>query len=80
MTFPGDPTTEALAASFWLKLAAFTADAELPFTVAEVRVEETPTNAVVLTTESFDADACGLNATAWPRRADLSINDFSTRC
>lgn len=76
MTFPGDPTTEALAASFWLKLSAFLAAEELPFSVGEVRVEETPTNTVVLTRESFDPDECGLPPTAWARRADMSINDF----
>src|SRR5690606_1080611 len=46
MTFQGDPTTEALAACFWLKLSAFLADDGLPFAVAEVRIEETPTNTV----------------------------------
>ena len=76
MTFVGDPTTEALAAAFWLKLRAFIAADDLPFAVAEVRVAETPTNAVVLTRETFDAETCNLPADAWPRRADWSINDF----
>ena len=76
MTFPGDPTTEALAACFWLKLSAFVAADALAFKVSQVRVEETPTNAVVLTRANFDAEACGLSADAWPRRADMSINDF----
>ncbi len=76
MTFDGDPTTEALAAAFWLKLEAFLAADGLPFTVAEVRVCETPTNAVVLTRDGFDPRACGLAHDAWPRRADWSINDF----
>ncbi|MGE3930276.1 MAG: 6-pyruvoyl tetrahydropterin synthase family protein [Hyphomonadaceae bacterium] len=76
MTFPGDPTTEALAACFFLKLSAFVSDSGLPFSVSEVRVEETPTNAIVLTRDSFDADGCGLAPEAWPRRADMSINDF----
>ena len=76
LTMPGDPTTEALAACFWLKLSAFLAADDLPFRVREVRVEETPTNAVVLTRDEFDAEACGLDAGAWPRRADMSINDF----
>jgi 6-pyruvoyltetrahydropterin/6-carboxytetrahydropterin synthase len=76
MTFPGDPTTEALAAAFFLKCAAFVAHDELPFAVEAVRVEETPTNAVVLTRDRFDPDACGLAGTAWPRRPDMSINDF----
>jgi 6-pyruvoyltetrahydropterin/6-carboxytetrahydropterin synthase len=76
MTFPGDPTTEALAACFFLKLSAFLALDELPFDVAEIAVEETPTNSVILTRDLFDAETCGLNADSWPRRADMSINDF----
>jgi len=76
MSFEGDPTTEALAACFWLKLDAFLRDENLPFGVRSVRVEETPTNAVLLSRESFDAEHCGLPAGAWPRRADASINDL----
>jgi 6-pyruvoyltetrahydropterin/6-carboxytetrahydropterin synthase len=76
MSFPGDPTTEALAACFWLKMDAFLAASELPFSVSEVRVEETPTNTVVLTRGGFDPASCGLRAQAWPRRPDMSINDF----
>ena len=76
MTFQGDPTTEALAACFWLKLSAFVADDRLPFTVREVRIEETPTNTVVVTRETFDPATCGLRPGAWPWRADMSINDF----
>jgi 6-pyruvoyltetrahydropterin/6-carboxytetrahydropterin synthase len=76
MTFHGDPTTEALAASFWLKLSAFVAADALPFTVEEVRVEETPTNTVSVTRDWFDPATCGLPAGAWPWRADASINDF----
>ncbi|MDX2233415.1 MAG: 6-carboxytetrahydropterin synthase [Hyphomonadaceae bacterium] len=75
MTFDGDPTTEALAAVFWLKLDAFLTADDLPFSVAEVRVEETPTNAVVLTRDGFDPHSCGLRA-SWPHRPDFSINDF----
>ncbi len=76
LTIPGDPTTEALAACFWLKLAAFIAGEDLPFSVSAVRVEETPTNAVILTRDGFDPASCGLGASTWPRRADMSINDF----
>ena len=76
LTVPGDPTTEALAACFWLKLDAFLRADDLPFTVAHVRVEETPTNAVVLTRAHFDPQTCGLADISWPRRADMSINDF----
>ncbi len=75
MVFDGDPTTEALAAVFWLKLDAFLRADDLPFRVSEVRVEETPTNAVILTADGFDPDAGGLSQ-GWPRRADRSINDF----
>ncbi len=76
VTFDGDPSTEALAACFWLKLTAFLKADALPFDVAQVRVEETPTNAVVLTRENFAAAECGLAPGAWPLRADMSINDF----
>ncbi len=77
MTFEGDPTTEALAAAFWLKLSAFLDAEGLPFTVESVRVEETPTNTAVLTRDLFDPAHCGLGENAWPRRADMSINEFS---
>jgi 6-pyruvoyltetrahydropterin/6-carboxytetrahydropterin synthase len=76
MTFQGDPTTEALAACFWLKLSAFLVADRLPFTLREVRIEETPTNTVMLTHATFDPGKCGLRAGAWPWRADMSINDF----
>ena len=33
-------------------------------------------NSVILTRDLFDADACGLEANAWQRRADMSINEF----
>jgi 6-pyruvoyltetrahydropterin/6-carboxytetrahydropterin synthase len=77
MSFRGDPTTEALAACFWLKLSAFLAADALPFSLAEVRVEETPTNTVAMSRENFDPRECGLPEQSWPRRADMSINDFS---
>jgi 6-pyruvoyltetrahydropterin/6-carboxytetrahydropterin synthase len=76
MTFQGDPTTEALAACFFLKLSAFVAGDALPFTVREVRIEETPTNTVVVSAENFDPATCGLRKGAWPWRADTSINDL----
>lgn len=76
MTFQGDPTTEALAACFFLKLSAFIVDDGLPFTLREVSVEETPTNTVVISRDNFDPAACGLRAGAWPWRANMSINDF----
>lgn len=77
MTFQGDPTTEALAACCYLKLSAFIADDGLPFAVREVRIEETPTNTVVINRENFNPTQCGLRDTAWPWRADMSINDLT---
>jgi 6-pyruvoyltetrahydropterin/6-carboxytetrahydropterin synthase len=76
MTFPGDPTTEALAACMLLKLAAFLEDERLPFEVEELRIEETPTNTIVLNRSVFDPETCGVPANAWPRRADHTINDL----
>jgi 6-pyruvoyltetrahydropterin/6-carboxytetrahydropterin synthase len=76
MTFQGDPTTEALAACFFLKASAFVAFDRLPFSVREVRIEETPTNTVVLSRDHFDPGLSGLRPGAWPWRADMSINDF----
>ena len=76
MTFHGDPTTEALAACFFIKLSAFVVDEQLPFTVQEVRIAETPTNTVVLSCDGFDPTACDLPSGAWPKRADMSINEF----
>jgi 6-pyruvoyltetrahydropterin/6-carboxytetrahydropterin synthase len=76
MTFAGDPTTEALAAAFWLKLSAFLVADGLPFAVTEVRIEETPSNTIVLGAANFDPRDCALPASAWPRRADMSINEF----
>lgn len=70
MTFRGDPTTEALAAAFWLKLAAFLRDDDLPFAVEEIRIDETPTNAVILNAAPERAPA------PWCARADMSINDL----
>lgn len=76
MTFQGDPTTEALAACFWLKLSAFLQADGLPFDVAGVSVAETPTNTVLITRESFDPSRSGLRPGRWPTRPDMSINDF----
>lgn len=76
MTFQGDPTTEALAACLFVKLSAFLAADGLPFGVREIRIEETPTNAVVISRETFEPSESGLRPGAWPWRADMGINDF----
>ena len=41
-------------------------------------VAYSPTNTVILTRDLFDAEACGMDENSWPRRADMSINDFAT--
>jgi 6-pyruvoyltetrahydropterin/6-carboxytetrahydropterin synthase len=76
MSFQGDPTTEALAACFFLKASAFIAEEDQPFTVAMVRIVETETNTVVVTRNNFDPATCGLKRGLWAWRADMSINDF----
>lgn len=76
MVFPGDPTTEALCAAFFLKLSAFIAADALPYRVVEVKVEETPTNSVSLHEAYAAAATAGFAETSWARRADMSINDF----
>jgi len=73
---PGDPTTEMLACCMMAKLNAFLAADGGRLFCAEIRIEETLTNAVI-----FDGDpAAVLPATAgsgrWWDRADMSINDF----
>ncbi|MGE0046145.1 MAG: 6-pyruvoyl tetrahydropterin synthase family protein [Hyphomonadaceae bacterium] len=74
MTFPGDPSTEALAACLFLKLSAFLAADALPFDLEELRIEETPTNTVVMRVALLNDT--GLAPESWPRRADMTINDF----
>jgi 6-pyruvoyltetrahydropterin/6-carboxytetrahydropterin synthase len=76
MVFPGDPTTEALATAFALKCQAMLAAAGLPYQLERVRIEETPTNAVIMTAAMAEAAGAAFGPRAWPRRADLSINDF----
>lgn len=77
MVFPGDPTTEALATAFALKCGSFLKAQGLPYAVAEVRVEETPTNAVTVTADHLDALARAFGPLSWPRRADRSISDLT---
>jgi 6-pyruvoyltetrahydropterin/6-carboxytetrahydropterin synthase len=76
MVFPGDPTTEALAVAFALKCEALLAAEGVPYAVAEVRIEETPTNAVILSAEAAREAGSAFAAGSWPRRPDLSINDL----
>ena len=76
MVFPGDPTTEILAACFKSKLAAILKDDNVKLTCLEVSVEETPTNCVVFNGDpkKFLPEA-GLPHPWWTR-SDMSINDL----
>jgi 6-pyruvoyltetrahydropterin/6-carboxytetrahydropterin synthase len=76
LVMPGDPTTEALACCMMAKLGAFLRADGGRLTCAEIRIEETPTNAV-----TFDGDPAAFlpaagQAMPWWRRADMSINDL----
>lgn len=72
----GDPTTEMLACCMMSKLGQFLAADGGRLRCAEIRIEETPTNAV-----TFDGDPLTMlphSATlTWWQRADMSINDFN---
>ena len=73
---PGDPTTELMACLMMAKLGAFLRSEGALLRCAEIRLEETPTNAVL-----FDGDPLALlpaprpPAACWWRRADMSIAD-----
>ena len=73
---PGDPTTELLAACMMAKLNALLSADGRRLACAALRLEETPTNAVV-----FEGDPAGVLPPAWPNpwwaRADMSINDLA---
>ena len=73
---PGDPTTEVLACCMMAKLNAFLDADGGRLACVEIRIEETPTNAV-----SFDGNPAAFlpangSALPWWRRADMSINDL----
>ena len=74
LTVDGDPTTEALVIALWRTLEALLQAEGLPFRLAELAIEETPTNTVLTRglTEAERAWALG----AWCDRADFSINDL----
>jgi 6-pyruvoyltetrahydropterin/6-carboxytetrahydropterin synthase len=77
---PGDPTTELMTCLMMAKLGAFLEAEGGTLRCAEIRLEETPTNAV-----AFDGDPLAmLPATreagrCWWRRPDMSIADTQHR-
>ncbi|WP_374572840.1 6-pyruvoyl tetrahydropterin synthase family protein [Phenylobacterium sp.] len=76
MLFEGDPTTEALAVAFLLKLTAFLEADGGVFAAERVAIQETPTNRVVLSADDWAAHGGGWAPGAWARRADPSLNDL----
>lgn len=75
MVFDGDPTSEALAIALRRKIdAVLDAEGGL-FRCVELRLEETPTNTVVV--RALSAAERAWMQGAWCDRADLSINDLS---
>ncbi|MFY0399416.1 6-pyruvoyl trahydropterin synthase family protein [Brevundimonas naejangsanensis] len=74
LTVDGDPTTEALVIALWRKLEAILSAEDLPFRLAELAIEETPTN-TVLTRGLTEAERTW-SLGAWCDRADFSINDL----
>lgn len=76
MVFRGDPTTEALAVAFLLKLQAFLAADGGVFAAERVAIQETPTNRVVLSAADWAASGETWTPGDWTRRADASLNDL----
>ncbi|MGI4798953.1 MAG: 6-pyruvoyl trahydropterin synthase family protein [Janthinobacterium lividum] len=76
MVTPGDPTTEVLAVCMMAKIGAMLAADGGRLACAEIRIEETPTNAVVFAGNPAAFLPVSEVALPWWRRADMSINDL----
>lgn len=77
---PGDPTTELLAVCFMAKLNAFLEDGGRRLRCVEIRIEETPTNAVMFSGDPAAVlpDRASRNhRPSWWQRPDMSINDLA---
>jgi 6-pyruvoyltetrahydropterin/6-carboxytetrahydropterin synthase len=73
---PGDPTTEALACCMMAKLNAFLKSDGGRLACAEIRIEETPTNAVTFEGDPLSYLVSAPGANPWWKRADMTINDL----
>ena len=73
---PGDPTTEMLACCMMAKLGAFLAADGGRLSCAEIRIEETPTNAVTFDGNPAHYLPSSSPANAWWHRPDMSLNDL----
>lgn len=76
MVTPGDPTTEVLAVCMMAKIGAMLAADGGRLACAEIRIEETPTNAVVFAGDPAAFLPRSEVARPWWGRADMSINDL----
>jgi len=76
MVFPGDPTTEALAACFKSKLNAILVNEGGRLECTEIVIEETPTNTVRFSGNSDLTVPSRSPLENWWQRADMSINDL----
>lgn len=73
---PGDPTTELMACLMMSKLQAFLEAEGGVLRCVEIRLEETPTNAVLFAGDPLDVLPAPRPAAAcWWRRPDMSISD-----
>lgn len=76
MVTPGDPTTEVLAVCMMAKIGALLAADGGRLVCAEIRIEETPTNAVVFSGDPAEFLPVVGHALPWWGRADMAINNF----
>ncbi len=78
---PGDPTTELMACLMMAKLQAILQAEGDVLRCVEIRLEETPTNAVLFAGDPLAVLPARHSAAAgcWWRRADMSINDLPDR-
>lgn len=75
MVFPGDPTTELVAACFMAKLNSFLSAEGGHLRCCEIVLEETPTNTVMFDGDPTEVLPKPLTLDRWWWRADESIND-----
>jgi 6-pyruvoyltetrahydropterin/6-carboxytetrahydropterin synthase len=77
MVFPGDPTTELLAACFKSKLSAFLKLDGIGLKCLDISIEETPTNSVRFSGVPEDVLPECATADQWWMRPDMSINNLN---
>ena len=73
---PGDPTTEIRAACYYAKLSKFLDENKTELFCTNLKIQETPTNAVCFSCENIE-NFLPAGERHWWNRPDLSINDLS---